>query len=83
MVTPKTWTEFRKTGLVVIINQLLHVFGWAIVFEVDDNSGVVTSCYPARVKFRGFSEAVTDDAYKKVSQYMEDTASELNGEAKS
>lgn len=82
MVTPKNWNEFRKTGLALIINQFLHIFGWAIVFEVNEETGEVTSCYPARVKFRGFDERTTEEAYRNVSQYMEDNAKELNEEAK-
>ena len=30
MTKEKSWQEFRDTGLVVIINQILHIFGWAI-----------------------------------------------------
>lgn len=81
MVTKKTWADFRNTGLVVIINQILHVFGWAIVFNVDEADKVV-DVFPARVKFRGFSEESTAKAYVKLSQFMEDNAKELNEEAK-
>jgi len=58
MVKEKSWTEFRDTGLVVFINQLLHIFGWAIVFEMNDN-GDINRVFPARVKFRGFSQDIT------------------------
>jgi hypothetical protein len=34
MVTKKEWSEFRSTGLVLIVNQILHIFGWALVFEI-------------------------------------------------
>ena len=76
MTKEKSWQEFRDTGLVVIINQILHIFGWAITFEVDDNN-IATRCYPARVKYRGFDDSSTDEAYLKVSQYMEQNAKEL------
>jgi hypothetical protein len=33
-MTKKEWSEFRSTGLLLFINQILHVFGWAIVFEI-------------------------------------------------
>lgn len=79
MIEKKTWAEFRKTGLVLIINQVLHVFGWAIVFNFDGDE--ITDCYPARVKFRGFDNDTVDDNYKKVAQYMKDNADELLEEA--
>jgi len=79
MVNKKDWNEFRSTGLVLIINQILHIFGWAIVFEVENNK--VKNVYPARVKFRGFDNDSTDKAYKKLSEYMLENAEELNKEA--
>jgi hypothetical protein len=81
MVTKKEWSEFRSTGLVLIVNQILHIFGWALVFEIED--GEIKNVYPARVKFRGFDNNNTVEAYKKLSQFMVDNASELNDEAQS
>jgi len=78
-VERKSWDEFRTTGLVLIINQLLHIFGWALVFEVN-KEGDVEKCYPARVTFRGFDNDSTDDAYKKVAQYMKNNSDELHEE---
>jgi len=80
MVTKKGWQEFRDTGLVVIVNQILHVFGWAIVFEIDPVDDMITAIYPARVKFRGFPENSTSIAYKKVSKYLKENAEKLNNE---
>jgi len=79
MVIKKDWNEFRSTGLVLIINQILHLFGWAIVFEIEDD--IIKNVYPARVKFRGFDNNSTDEAYRKVSKYMVENAEELNNEA--
>jgi hypothetical protein len=81
MITKKEWSEFQSTGLVLIINQILHIFGWAIVFSMEGD--VVKSVYPARVKFRGFGESSVQKAYKKVSKYMLENASELSDEANS
>lgn len=75
MVTKKTWDEFRCTGLLLFINQVLHVFGWAIVFEIENNS--VVSAYPARVKFRGFDNENVTESYKKISQWMDKNSREL------
>jgi len=75
----KSWDEFRKSGLVLIINQLLHVFGWAITFAVED--GKVINCYPARVKYRGFDNDTVDANYLNVAKYMKEHAAELLEEA--
>lgn len=81
MVTKKEWIEFRSTGLLLIINQILHIFGWAIVYEMDGDE--VKSVYPARVKFRGFNNENVSQSYQKISEYMKDNASELLDEANS
>ena len=64
----KSWDEFRRSGLMTFMNSFLHIFGWAIVLEVDD--GKVTSVYPARTVFRGFPEQSMTAAYQKVAKYM-------------
>lgn len=75
MVTKKGWDEFKNTGLILIINQILHLFGWAIVFEIE--GGKITNVYPARVKFRGFDEKSTSESYKKVTEYLGGNIDEL------
>jgi hypothetical protein len=49
----------------------------------DIKNDEVKSVYPARVKFRGFGHKSVDAAYKKLSQFMVDNATELNDEAQS
>jgi len=80
MIDKKTWEEFRATGVLLIINQLLHVFGWAIVFNFDGDK--LVEVYPARVKFRGFDSETTTENYRKVGKYMKDNADELYNEIK-
>ena len=80
MVTEKSWEEFRNTGLLMFINQILHVFGWAIVVEIDEEK--IQKVYPARVKFRGFSEDVISRNYIKISEWMNNNSDELLKEAK-
>ncbi len=79
MVTKKSWNEFRNTGLFLFINSILHAFGWAIVVYLND-AGEVTGSYPARVKFRGFDEASTEEAHKKIGKYLAENAEELRKE---
>lgn len=71
----KSWEEFRDTGLLFHINQILHAFGWDIVFEMEN--GNIIDIYPARVKFRGFSEEAQDKNYKKIAVYMKENSEEL------
>ena len=59
---------------------LLHTFGWAIVYDIEDEK--ITNVYPARVKFRGFPEQSNTEGYIKVSQYMKDNIDELLEESK-
>ena len=80
MIERKSWDEFRGSGLLWFINSILHVFGWAIVIDVQNS--VVTDAYPARVKFRGFSEDVQSEGYRKVSNYLEGNISEIAKEAR-
>ena len=80
MVDKRDWKEFRDSGLLWWINTMLHTFGWAIVFEFDDNKNI-TNVYPARVKFRGFGDKQVEEGYQKVSKYMIDNADELYKES--
>lgn len=79
-VTKKDWNEFRETGLFMFINTILHVFGWAICVELEEETGKVLQCYPARVKFRGFSEKDHDEMFPKIGKYIEENAVELRKE---
>lgn len=75
MVRKRSWEEFRNSGLLWWINMILHTFGWAIVMDIKDEK--VISAYPARVKYRGFSEEFNSDGYEKVSRYLNDNSSDL------
>lgn len=81
MIDKQDWEEFKDSGLLWLINTILHTFGWAIVYEYDDNK--IFSVYPARVKFRGFSEQSNTEGYRKVSNYMKNYAQELFDESNS
>jgi len=80
MVDKKTWAEFRSAGLLWWINQILHAFGWAIVAEIDNDE--IVNVYPARVKFRGFSENLNTEGYIKVSEYLKANADVLLNESR-
>lgn len=80
MMVKKSWDEFRESGMLWWINMILHTFGWAIIYEFDGD-GELSNVYPARVKFRGFSNKNNTDGYIKVSEYMAKNAVELLNEA--
>lgn len=80
MIEKKSWEEFKNCGLLWFINTILHTFGWAICIELDEDQSV--SVYPARVKFRGFSEDSQTNGYIKLSEYMKENANILLEEAK-
>lgn len=79
MMNKRNWEEFRNTGLLWFVNSILHLFGWAIVYEKED--GMIKEVYPARVKYRGFDERTNSEGYMKISQYLENNISELRIEA--
>lgn len=79
MVNKKSWNEFWKSGFLWWINMILHTFGWAIVMDIED--GEVIEVYPARVKYRGFSEEYNAEGYAKVSEYIKENAVQLLEEA--
>lgn len=82
MIEEKSWQEFQKTGLVLFINQILHVFGWAIVFQFNDTTKEFERVFPARCKFRGFDEKSVSESYTKITEYMSDNISELKKDVK-
>jgi len=81
MVEEKTWEEFRSTGLLLYINQILHIFGWAVVAEYDEDKNF-KRMYPARVKFRGFDSKSVANSYIKISKYLKENINVLEKEAR-
>jgi hypothetical protein len=78
MIKRKEWKEFQDSGLLWFINTTLHLFGWAIVFDVEDEE--ILEVYPARVEFRGFPEEVNDEGYAKVSSHMQKNIASITKE---
>lgn len=76
MVEKISMDEFRNSGALWWINQQLHLFGMAIVVDLDSN-GVAYNMYPVRADYRGFSEEVNDDGYKKLTKYLNDNINSL------
>lgn len=81
MISKKSWKEFKDSGFLWAVNQFLHIFGWSIVISIDKDSGEIIDVYPARVKYRGFSEDSQTKGYRNISKYMKENAEELLDEA--
>ena len=81
MIKEVTLDEFRSTGLAMYVNQILHIFGYAIGFDVDEKTKEATRMIPLRVKFRGFSEDSINRNYEKLARYMKDHSEDLYKEA--
>lgn len=75
----KSWEEFRDNGMLWFINSILHLFGYAIVYEFEN--GKIKDVFPARVKFRGFSEENNTKGYQKISKYLQKNINKLVEEA--
>lgn len=68
MLEEVSWKELADAGLFLFINQLLHLFGYALVREEKD--GEIIRVYPARCRFRGFDNETVGDAYKRLTKHM-------------
>lgn len=66
----KTWEDFREAKLLWWINRIIHTFGWAIVCEVAPD-GRVTDVYPAKVPYRGFSEADEAEGFEEMAKRVQ------------
>jgi hypothetical protein len=79
-VEEKSWEEFLTTGLLLFINSFLHIFGWVIVLNLDENNKVF-KVYPARiVSNRGFTRQEVLRSYGKLTKYMKDNGNKLYNE---
>ncbi len=66
------WEEFQEAGLLWWINRQLHLFGWAICYEVNDE-GKVLNVQPIRVAHQGFSEASEEMGFEKLTAHLKET----------
>lgn len=76
MLIKKEWKEFKDSGLLWWINRSLHLFGWAIVIQLDID-GNITNVFPARTKFRGFEEKQEQEGFQKLTKFMDENSKEL------
>jgi len=76
MIEKRSWKEFQDAGMVWWINRIIHLMGWAIVLEFDED-GKYVSAYPVRCKFRGFAEESETKGFKKLTKFLSKNVSDL------
>lgn len=64
--------EFHSTGLLLVINNILHLFGFAIAYDSDNDR-----LYPAMCKFRGFDEKSIDNSTKRIYNYLNENLNNI------
>lgn len=74
-IEKRSWKEFQDSGMLWWVNRVLHLFGWAIALNMDN--GEVIEAFPARCKFRGFSEEDEDEGFQKVTKYLSENIRDL------
>ena len=70
MLEKKSWDEFQSAGLLWFVNRILHLFGWVIVLEEDEDTGKVVGCYPAHCKFRGFDYDDEEAGFHNLTEHI-------------
>lgn len=73
----RTWAEFRESGMLWWANRVLHVFGWAIVVNIDDETGEVLGAEPRRTVWRGFPPESEARGFKRVTEWARANADDL------
>lgn len=71
-VKPISGKEFRESGMLWLVNSILHLFGMAITYDPKTDK-----LEAAVVRYRGFAEDANDKGYKNVTEYMKDNVLEL------
>ena len=74
-IEKRSWKEFRESKLLWWVNRSLHLFGWAIIYEIAPDGSI--DVYPARTNYRGFSAEVESQNFVKLTQYIADNVAEL------
>lgn len=70
-IEKRNWEEFKDTKLLWWVNRSLHLFGWAIILEVDNNKEIINA-FPAKVSFRGFSQEVESENFVTLTNYLKE-----------
>lgn len=66
------WQTFRDAGLLWWINRQLHLFGWDITVDVEQDGSIV-DIYPVRYWYRGFKRADEIEGFRKLTAHCTKT----------
>lgn len=69
--------EFRESGALWFVNQILHLFGMALTWNPDTDE-----IKPAMCRFRGFDEKTIENGYIKLSNYLKSNINEIEEETR-
>lgn len=67
--------EFRESGALWFVNQILHLFGFVLTWNPETDE-----IKPAICKFRGFNEDLNTDGYRRLSKYLKENIDKLEKE---
>lgn len=74
MIEKRTCNEFQETGLFLLVNQLLFVFGWCIAMKDEDGRSYL---YPAKVKYipkepmpHGYIKTICKHIRKEITKHL-------------
>jgi hypothetical protein len=86
MLEKRSWEEFRSSGLLWWVNRILHLFGWAIIYDYDademaNGKEVLVDVSPARIPCRGFEEKIEEEGFKNLTGYLANNIDGLVQEA--
>ncbi len=66
----EAWTLFRNSGLLWYVNRTLHLIGWSIVLEIEEDDNTVSAAYPLRTTWFGFSDESNERNLKAFRTHM-------------
>jgi len=72
--------DFVGTGMLWFVNRILHAFGFQLSYDADPTTGALSDFYVCRTIYRGFGDAIEDEGYQNVAEYLSTTAPSLFSE---
>lgn len=71
------WYKFKESGLLWMVNNILHMFGLAIHVNCDTDKHKIYNVTIKRVAFRGFPQRSNDIGYANVTKYLKENIDSL------
>ena len=71
MKNKEAWIKFKDSGLLWLINGLLHNFGYVIAYEYDVADDLI-DVRPMKADYTGFTRQVQQEGHWALSEYLND-----------